>query len=104
MTDDQRQTGGHVLERTKTITKEPRFYRVILHNDDYTTMDFVIGILETVFHKQPAVAYRLMLQVHTQGRAICGMYPHEVAETKIATVRDQAARQGFPLQASLEED
>ena len=57
-------------------------------------MDFVIDILETVFHKQPAVAYRLMLQVHVQGRAICGMYPHEVAETKVATVRDQATRHG----------
>ena len=104
MTDDQRRPGADVLERTKTTTKEPPVYRVILHNDDYTTMDFVIGILETVFHKQPAVAYRLMLQVHTQGRAICGMYPHEVAETKIATVRDQAMRHGFPLQASMEED
>ncbi len=104
MTDDQRRPGAEVLERTKTITKEPRFYRVILHNDDYTTMDFVIDILETVFHKQPAAAYRLMLQVHAQGRAICGMYPHEVAETKIATVRDLATRHGFPLQASMEED
>ena len=104
MTDDQRRPGADVLERTKTITKEPRFYRVILHNDDYTTMDFVTNVLETVFHKQPVVAYRLMLQVHAQGRAICGMYPHEVAETKIATVRDLATRHGFPLQASMEED
>lgn len=104
MTDDQGRPGADVLERTKTITKEPRFYKVILHNDDYTTMEFVVDILETVFHKQPATAYRLMLQVHAQGRAICGMYSHEVAETKIATVRDLATRRGFPLQASMEED
>ena len=104
MTRDHRQPGTDVLEKTKAITKEPTLYRVILHNDDYTTMGFVVDILETVFHKQPAEAYRLMMQVHIQGRAVCGMYTHEVAETQVAAVRDLATRNGFPLQASMEEE
>ena len=104
MTHDQRPPGADVLENTKTIAKEPTLYRVILHNDDYTTMDFVVDILENVFHKPPAEAYRLMMQVHTQGRAVCGTHTHEVAETKVATVRDLATRNGFPLQASMEEE
>ena len=104
MTHDQRPPGADVLENTKTITKEPPLYRVILHNDDYTTMDFVVDILENVFHKPPAEAYRLMMQVHTQGRAVCGTHTHEVAETKVVTVRDLATRNGFPLQASMEEE
>ena len=104
MTHDQRQPGADVLEKTKTIAKEPTLYRVILHNDDYTTMDFVVDILENVFHKPPAEAYRLTMQVHTQGLAVCGTYTHEVAETKVESVRDLATRNGFPLQASMEEE
>ena len=102
MADEQRQTGGEVLERTERQTKEPELYQVILLNDDYTTMDFVVQILEEVFHKQPAEAYRIMMAVHTEGRGICGHYTHEVAETKIATVRDRAHEAGFPLQAVME--
>ena len=78
-------------------------YRVVLLNDDYTTMEFVVSVLEGIFQKSPAEAFRLMMQVHTQGRAACGTYTYEVAETKVAAVRDLAKREGFPLQASLEE-
>ena len=103
MSRDQGQPGGAVLEKRKDQTQTPKLYRVVLLNDDYTTMDFVVDVLETVFSKPPAEAYRLMLQVHTQGRAICGTYTHEIAETKVSTVRELAVREGFPLQASMEE-
>ena len=66
---------------------------MLLLNDDYTTMEFVVEILESVFHKQPAEAYRIMMAVHTQGKGLCGVYPHEVAETKVATVIDLAREQ-----------
>ena len=89
-------------ERVRTQKKEPTLYRVILLNDDYTTMDFVIEILETVFNKAPAEAYRIMMAVHTQGQGLCGVYPFEVAETKVATVVDLARGQGFPLRATME--
>ncbi|MBI2835110.1 MAG: ATP-dependent Clp protease adapter ClpS [Acidobacteria bacterium] len=100
----ERQTGGEVLEKTKPTTKEPTLYRVVLHNDDYTTMEFVIEILESLFNKQPAEAYRIMMQVHTQGRGVCGHYTYEIAETKVATVHDVARGAGFPLRATVEED
>ena len=96
--------GGELLEKTRTVPDHPKQYRVILHNDDYTTMDFVVEVLETVFNKQPAEAFRIMMQVHTQDRGICGVYPHEVAETKLETVHDLAKANGFPLRASMEEE
>ena len=102
MSDSQHQAGGEVLERTAHETKKPDLYKVLLINDDYTTMDFVIEILETVFHKQPAEAYRIMMAVHTQGKGLCGVYPFEVAETKVATVVDRARENGFPLLAAME--
>jgi ATP-dependent Clp protease adaptor protein ClpS len=102
MADTGRQTGDQVLERTKQETKKPELYRVLLLNDDYTTMDFVVEVLETIFHKQPAEAYRIMMMVHTQGRGLCGVYPFEVAETKVATVIERARESGFPLLATME--
>ena len=102
MAGTERQTGGEVLERTRQETKKPELYKVLLLNDDYTTMDFVIEILESVFHKTPAEAYRIMMAVHTQGKGLCGVYPFEVAETKVATVVDLARSNGFPLRATLE--
>lgn len=102
MAGTERQTGGELLERTRQETKEPELYKVLLINDDYTTMDFVVDILETVFHKQPAEAYRIMMAVHTQGKGLCGVYPHEVAETKVATVIERARQHGFPLLATME--
>ena len=83
-------------------TEEPPLFKVLLHNDDYTTMDFVVEILESVFNKAPAEAYRIMMAVHTQGQGLCGVYPFEVAETKIATVVELARGQGFPLRATME--
>jgi ATP-dependent Clp protease adaptor protein ClpS len=103
MADTRPQHGEQVLDRTKDQVKEPPLFKVILLNDDYTTMDFVVGILEEVFHKSPAEAHRIMMQVHTQGKGLCGLYPHELAETKVDTVHDLAQQHGFPLRASLEE-
>jgi len=102
MADVDRQTGGEVLERTRHQVKKPEMFKVLLLNDDYTTMDFVIEILESVFHKQPAEAYRIMMAVHTQGKGLCGVYPHEVAETKVSSVVERARSSGFPLLAAME--
>ena len=102
MADTDRQTGGEILERTRLQTKKPELYKVLLLNDDYTTMDFVVEILESIFHKQPAEAFRIMIAVHTQGKGLCGVYPHEVAETKVAAVEDRARDHGFPLRAAME--
>ena len=93
-----------VLEKTRPATKPPDLYKVILHNDDYTTMEFVVEVLEQIFHKSPAEAFRIMMHVHTQGRGLCGAYPYEVAETKVDTVHDRARHRGFPLRASLEQE
>ena len=102
MAGPDRQTDGEILERTKQETKKPELYRVVLLNDDYTTMDFVIEVLETIFNKQPAEAFRIMMMVHTQGKGLCGVYPHEVAETKVDAVMEAARDNGFPLRAAME--
>jgi ATP-dependent Clp protease adaptor protein ClpS len=102
MSDVERSTGGEVLERTRQETKKPELFKVLLINDDYTTMEFVVDVLETIFHKQPAEAYRIMMMVHTQGKGLCGVYPHEVAETKVTTVIERARENGFPLLAAME--
>jgi ATP-dependent Clp protease adaptor protein ClpS len=97
------QTGEAVKERPKVEKKEPTQYKVVLLNDDYTTMEFVIHVLESVFQKSPAEAYRIMMHVHVQGRGIAGIYPWEVAETKAETVITMAREAGFPLKAVTEE-
>lgn len=102
MAGTDRETGGEILERTRQETKKPELYKVLLLNDDYTTMDFVVEVLESIFHKQPAAAFRIMMAVHTQGKGLCGVYPHEVAETKVAAVEDRARGNGFPLRAAME--
>lgn len=77
-------------------------YRVLMHNDDYTTMEFVVAVLIAVFRKSPTEANRIMLHIHFKGTGICGTYPYEVAETKIGKVQAMARREGFPLRCSLE--
>lgn len=97
------QTGDQVLERVVVKDDDPQRFKVILLNDDYSTMDFVIHVLEEVFQKSPAEAYRIMMQVHQQGSGIAGVYPWEVAETKVETVAGMARKAGFPLRAVTEE-
>lgn len=82
--------------------KEPRKYKVLLHNDDYTTMDFVVEILVRVFHRTEAQATAIMLSVHNQGYGVCGTYTAEVAETKVDLVHRLAKSAGFPLKCSME--
>ena len=100
---DRAQAGGAVKERVREKTKEPALYGVVLLNDDYTPMQFVVDVLETVFQKSPAEAYRIMMQVHLDGRGIAGIYPWEVAETKIDTLLSRARAAGHPLQATIED-
>jgi ATP-dependent Clp protease adaptor protein ClpS len=88
--------------RDKEELQEPSLYKVLLHNDDYTTMDFVIMILETVFKKDMPEATRIMLNVHNQGVGIAGVYTREIAETKICIVHDMARKNQYPLKCSLE--
>ena len=97
------ETGGAVKSRVEIQKKEPAVYRVVLLNDDYTTMDFVVHVLETIFEKSPAEAHQVMMHVHTQGRGVAGVYPWEVAETKAEAVIVQAKAAGFPLKAVTEE-
>jgi ATP-dependent Clp protease adaptor protein ClpS len=97
------QPGDAVKERVQTQKKEPSLYKVILLNDDYTTMEFVIHVLESIFQKSPAQAYQIMMHVHVQGRGVAGVYPWEVAETKTEAVIQEARDAGFPLKAVTEE-
>lgn len=97
------QTDGAVKERVETKKQDPTQFKVVLLNDDYTTMEFVLHVLESIFQKSPAEAYRIMMHVHQNGRGIAGVYPWEVAETKVDTVRSLAADAGFPLRATIEE-
>jgi ATP-dependent Clp protease adaptor protein ClpS len=97
------QSDAAVKDRVETEKREPPQYKVVLLNDDYTTMEFVVQVLETVFHKSPAEAYRIMMHVHLNGSGIAGVYPFEVAETKVETVTTIARQAEFPLRATLEE-
>ncbi|MDY0131329.1 MAG: ATP-dependent Clp protease adaptor ClpS [Desulforegulaceae bacterium] len=82
--------------------KEPPLYKVLLHNDDYTTMEFVVDVLISVFHKSESEAEQIMLNVHKKGIGICGVYPYELAETKVETVTALAKNSGFPLKSTME--
>lgn len=91
------------VEEARPKLKPPPLYRVILVNDDYTPMQFVVGILESVFGLERTAATRVMLEVHTKGKGICGVYSYEIAETKVAQVMTIAQQQQHPLLCTLEE-
>ncbi|MCY6369168.1 ATP-dependent Clp protease adaptor ClpS [Clostridium ganghwense] len=91
-------------EDSKIKVKKPKMYKVILHNDDYTTMEFVIEVLVMVFNKKPAEASKIMYDVHKRGIGIAGVYSYDIATTKIAQVMDMAEKSGFPLKLSMEEE
>ena len=103
MAGDHNSTDGAVKERVKTERREPAQYKVVLLNDDYTTMEFVLQILETLFQKSPAEAYGIMMHVHRNGRGLAGVYTWEVAETKVEKVTSLSREAGYPLRATIEE-
>ena len=84
--------------------EEPQMFKVLLHNDDYTSMEFVVDILINIFHKDMIQAEQIMLQIHEKGKAICGVYSFEIAQTKAQQVKQRAKQNEFPLLATVEED
>ena len=88
----------------EVVLKEPQQYKVLLLNDDYSSMDFVVDVLMTIFHKSYSEAERIMIEVHEKQRGLCGIYTYEIAETKVAQVTKVAREQGFPLKAIMEEE
>jgi len=90
--------------KTRKKLKPPQSYRVLLHNDNYTTMEFVVFVLETVFRKSLMEATKIMIHVHENGIGICGSYSYEVAETKVEGVHELGEQYEYPLQATMEEN
>ena len=84
--------------------EEPKMFKVLLHNDDYTSMIFVVEILTNVFHKTSAEAEKIMFHIHETGKAICGVYTFEIAQTKAQQVKQKAKQNEFPLLATIEDD
>ena len=98
--DNEGESGVATVSRSKV--KRPRQYKVLLHNDDYTTMEFVVYVLQRFFGKTSEQAQRIMLKVHTEGIGICGVYTHEIAETKVTQVSKAAKENGHPLMCTME--
>ncbi|MBP1590802.1 MAG: ATP-dependent Clp protease adaptor ClpS [Oscillospiraceae bacterium] len=94
---------GQTLERTGSKTKEPKRYNVIMLNDDFTTMDFVVAVLIDIFHKDQLTAEALMLDVHKKGKAVVGTYSYDIAVTKTRTAMQRARDEGFPFRMLVEE-
>ena len=93
---------GETRESTRIRIREPKHYKVIMHNDDFTTMDFVVDILRDIFHKDETEAERLMLLVHETGKAVVGSYPYDIAVSKVQTAAARAKAEGFPFRMTLE--
>lgn len=102
MSRPDREYEGWVVTDPKTKVEEPPLYKVLFHNDDYTSMEFVVLLLEKLFNKSTAEATRIMLNVHQQGIGIAGIYHREIAETKVAVVHDLAQKNDFPLRCTME--
>ena len=99
----QQQGGGTVLDReVEEKIAPPRMFKVLLHNDDYTTMEFVVAVLETVFHHKQQEAIGIMLHVHHRGVGVAGIFTHEIAETKARKVLSLAKKAGYPLMCTVE--
>jgi ATP-dependent Clp protease adaptor protein ClpS len=101
---DYPDSGEEIIEEIDKKIDEPPMYKVLLHNDDFTTKAFVVEILVVIFNKSIDEATRLMWQVHRNGTGVCGIYPHEMAETKVNLVTKTARENGFPLKTTMERD
>lgn len=104
MTERKKQGQGQVDVLERKRTKRPKRFKVLLFNDDYTTMEFVVAVLQTIFRLSPSEATQVMLRVHTQGHGVAGVYPHDVAESKVLAVHQRAQSAGYPLRAGMEEE
>ena len=100
--DTEKNTGVAVAEKTKSKLEKPKMYRVLLHNDDYTTMEFVVAVLREVFHHDEVAATRIMLHVHQNGMGVAGVFTCEVAESKVDKTMEMAKEAQFPLLCTME--
>lgn len=96
-------TQGAAKERTENRVKEPKQYNVIMINDDFTTMDFVVDVLVTIFHKDEVTAQAIMMNVHKNGQAVVGKYPYDMAATRVKKALTRAKEEGFPFRMVIEE-
>ncbi|MCX4267243.1 MAG: ATP-dependent Clp protease adaptor ClpS [Lachnospiraceae bacterium] len=94
---------GETREKSRVNIREPKHYRVIMHNDDFTSMDFVVSILVDIFHKAEMEAEQLMLLVHETGKTAIGSYPYDIAITKVQAATNRAKEEGFPFRMTIEE-
>ena len=97
-------TGTGVITKTREKTQKPSLYKVLLLNDDYTPMEFVVHVLQLIFNKNPEEATNIMLTVHQKGVGVCGVYTYEIAESKVTEVIDYARKNEHPLQCTLEKE
>ncbi len=103
-TNPDRDSDTGIITKTRPKTQKPALYKVLLLNDDFTPMEFVVHVLELFFNKSGEDAYTIMLHVHQKGVGVCGVYTFEVAETKVTQVMDFAKQNGHPLQCTLEKE
>ena len=97
-------TSTSITEKTRVKVKEPKRYKVIMHNDDFTTMEFVVEVLKTVFNKDINTSNKIMMDVHKIGIGIVGVYPYDIAATKVAIALGMAKEEGFPFNITIEEE
>lgn len=101
---DDQQGAASILSSPDIRVKSPSKYKVLLHNDDYTPMEFVVEVLERIFRKDSSMATKIMMDVHHKGIGVCGVYPYDIAETKVVLVLENARNHKYPLQCTLEEE
>ena len=102
--DQERDVGVVTKKKPAPVVQSPKRFRVLLHNDDYTTMEFVVWVLQSVFHHDEATAMQIMLHVHRTGIGVAGVYSREIAEARVSQVESLARQHEFPLRCSMEED
>ena len=98
------ETSGNVIEKSKVKVKKPNLYKVMMHNDDYTTMEFVLSVLISIFNKEVAESNKIMMDVHERGIGIAGIYPYDIAATKVKKAMNLAKEEGFPFKLTIEEE